>query len=81
MNQAMSSVKQFVKEWMLPIAMTVGAAAYLIYYFMPEPVHAAGPVLNRIVAIVQPLMLFAMLFLTFCKIEPRELRPLSLIHI
>lgn len=75
MNQDMSSVKQFVKEWMLPISMTVGAAAYLIYYFMPEPVHAAGPVLNRIVAIVQPLMLFAMLFLTFCKIEPRELRP------
>ena len=64
-----------IREWMLPIAMTAGAAAYLTYHYMPEPVHRAGPILSDIVAIVQPLLLFAMLFLTFCRIEPRELKP------
>ena len=68
-------IKKTIREWMLPISMTVGAAAYLIYHFMPEPVHSAGPVLAEVVAIVQPLMLFAMLFLTFCRIEPKELKP------
>lgn len=42
---------------------------------MPEPVHRAGPFLNRMVAVIQPLLIFAMLFLTFCRIEPKELKP------
>ena len=71
----MSDIKQIIREWMLPIAMTVGAAAYLAYHFMPESVHRFGPVLSDIVAVVQPLLLFAMLFLTFCRIEPRQLMP------
>lgn len=71
----MSGIKQIIKEWMLPISMTVGAATYLAYHFMPEPVHRFGPVLSDIVAVVQPLLLFAMLFLTFCRIEPRQLMP------
>lgn len=60
---------------MLPISMISGAAMYLIYHYMPEPVHHAGPALAQILAILQPLLIFAMLFLTFCRIEPRELRP------
>ena len=66
--------KKTAKEWMLPIAMTAGAALYLAYYFMPA-VHTAGPVLERGVRIVQPLIIFAMLFLTFCRIEPKDLKP------
>lgn len=64
-----------MKEWMLPIAIGLGAASYLAYHFMPEPVHRIGPVLSDIVAVAQPLMLFAMLFFTFCRIEPRQLMP------
>ena len=72
----MMRFKQFIKEWMLPIAMMVGAAAYLVYHFLlPEVVHEAGPFLEKIVATLQPLLIFAMLFLTFCRIEPRELKP------
>ena len=71
----MSGIKQIIREWMLPISLTVGAATYLAYHFMPEPVHRFGPVLSDIVAVVQPLLLFAMLFLTFCRIEPRQLMP------
>jgi BASS family bile acid:Na+ symporter len=69
------NLKQKIKEWMLPIAMVTGASVYLLYHIMPEPVHAAGPVLKRIVDVAQPLMIFTMLFLTFCRIEPKELKP------
>lgn len=60
---------------MLPIAMLTGASVYILYYLMPEPVHQAGPFLNSLIGIVQPLLIFAMLFLTFCRIEPKDLKP------
>ena len=69
------TVKNFIKEWMLPIAMVTGASVYLLYHALPEPVHKAGPVLAGIVEIVQPLLIFSMLFLTFCRIEPKDLKP------
>ena len=60
---------------MLPIAMVTGASVYLLYHALPEPVHRIGPFLEGTVDVVQPLLLFAMLFLTFCAIEPKELKP------
>jgi BASS family bile acid:Na+ symporter len=60
---------------MLPIAMVTGASLYLIYHILPEPVHHAGPVLTEIVSVLQPLLIFSMLFLTFCRIEPKDLKP------
>lgn len=59
---------------MLPIAMVMGASIYLLYHVMPEPVHKAGPYLEGLVSILQPLLIFAMLFLTFCRIEPKDLK-------
>lgn len=69
------SFKSTIKNWMLPIAMIGGASLYLIYNIMPEPVHSIGPILDTIVSIMQPLLIFAMLFLTFCQIQPRDLKP------
>ena len=60
---------------MLPIAMLTGASSYLLYHIMPEPVHRLGPFLSGMVSLAQPLLIFAMLFLTFCRIEPKELKP------
>lgn len=65
---------KFLKDWMLPIAMTAGAAFYLIYHAVPQ-LHVAGPFLSHALAVIQPLLIFAMLMLTFCRIEPRDLRP------
>lgn len=59
---------------MLPIAMTVGASSYLIYHSVPV-LHCMGPVLSDVAGFLQPLFIFAMLFLTFCRIEPRDLKP------
>ena len=66
---------KMIRDWMLPIAMVAGASMYLIYHVLPEPIHKAGPVLEHILAAMQPLLIFAMLFLTFCRIEPKELKP------
>ena len=71
----MMSLKQFIKEWMLPIAMVSGASIYLIYNALPASVHCVGPILSGVVDVAQPLLLFLMLFLTFCRIEPKDLRP------
>ena len=62
------------KDWMLPIAMAGGVAAYLIYHNIPA-LAPAGPYLEKAVAIIQPLLMFVMLFLSFCRIAPRQMRP------
>ena len=67
--------RKVIKDWMLPIAMVTGASGYLLYHIMPEPVHHAGPFLSAFLEVLQPLLIFLMLFLTFCRIEPRELKP------
>ena len=59
---------------MLPIAMTTGASSYILYHSIPS-IHCIGPALNEIVSFLQPTLIFAMLFLTFCRIEPRDLKP------
>ena len=68
------TLKKFIKDWMLIICMVVGASVYLVYHNIPA-LHPAGPVLLEICKRVQPVLLFAMLFLSFCKIEPRQMRP------
>lgn len=68
-------LKKIIREWMLPIAMVTGASIYLLYHIMPEPVHHAGPFLEAVVGLLQPLLIFTMLFLTFCRIEPKDLKP------
>ena len=59
---------------MLPIAMTTGASVFLIYDAVPG-LHRFGPFLSDTVGVLQPAFIFSMLFLTFCRIEPKELKP------
>ncbi len=67
-------LKQIWKDWMLPIAMAAGVAAYLIYHSIPA-LAPAGPFLEKAVGVIQPLLMFIMLFLSFCRIAPRQMRP------
>ena len=67
--------KKTLKDWMLPIAMVTGASLYGLYHVMPAPVHVTGPFLSGVISVLQPLLIFAMLFLTFCRIEPKDLKP------
>lgn len=59
---------------MLPIAMVAGAVAYLVYASMPciDPVR---PYVNVAVSYIQPLLIFMMLFLSFCRVKISDLRP------
>lgn len=72
--KAHAKLVKFIKSWMLVIGMVAGATLYTVYHFIPA-LHPAGPVLLGICTHIQPVMLFAMLFLTFCKVEPRQLKP------
>lgn len=66
-------VIRFLKNWTLPIAMFLGAMSYLVYMQIPFP----GTVRTAIktgIDILQPALIFTMLFITFCKINPKELR-------
>lgn len=65
---------QFIKNWSLPIAMLAGACSYLIYNCIPA-LKPIGSYLEQGINILQPTLIFAMLFITFCKINVRELRP------
>ena len=74
MGEYRYTLAKFLKDWALIIGMIVGASLYLAYHAVPA-LHPAGPVLERIVKNVQPMLLFAMLFLSFIKIEPQQMRP------
>ncbi len=67
---------QFVKEWTLPVAMVVGTVVYFLFAFTPALEGAAaffGPIIDGIF----PLFMFLILFVTFCKVDFRQLRPVA----
>ena len=68
------SMLAFVKNWMLPIAMLAGVAAYFIYVNIPA-LNGTHAVVNRLISYVQPALLFCMLFVSFCRMSIRELKP------
>lgn len=74
MSEYRYTLKKFVKDWMLIIAIIAGSSLYIIYHNIPS-LHAAGPALEQICTHLQPFLLFTMLFLTFTKIEPHQLKP------
>lgn len=65
---------KLLRDWALVIAMVAGASAYLVYMSIPA-LHPAGPSIEKIVRAAQPVLIFLMLFLSFCKIEPQQMRP------
>lgn len=74
MTAKSNALKKFLKEWMLVIGMAAGAGIYLIYHAIPA-LQPAGHFLESCCRTIQPILLFMMLFLAFCKIEPGQLRP------
>lgn len=65
---------KFIRNWTLPIAMITGAAAYFAYVNI-HALDGTHAIANRLISIVQPILIFCMLFVSFCKVSPRELRP------
>ena len=70
----MMSIKQFLKDWTLPVAIAVGSVVYLTFYFVPQ-LDEAGEVLGGVVDTIFPLMVFSTLFSTYCRIDFHQMRP------
>ena len=69
-------IVRFLKDWTLPVSMGAGAVAYLVFAFVPQLDGAAvffAPVFQAIL----PLFMFLVLFVTFCKVDFRQLRPVA----
>ena len=65
---------KFLRDWSLPIAMAGGVIIYLLYTNIPLFDGTHGFV-SSVLAVVQPGLIFAMLFVTFCKVNIKELKP------
>ena len=67
---------RFIKDWTLPVAMGTGAALYLLFAFTPQ-LEEAATALGPFFATILPLFMFLILFVTFCKVDFRQLRPVA----
>lgn len=64
---------RFLKDWALIIAIIAGIVGYFAYAYLPIFDFIRG-FANDAVEVIQPLLIFSMLFLTFSKMELRELK-------
>ena len=67
---------RFIKDWTLPVAMGAGAALYLMFAFTPQ-LDGAATAMGPFFATILPLFMFLILFVTFCKVDFRQLRPVA----
>ena len=67
-------LQQILRDWSLPIVMLAGVVMYLLYANIPF-FRGTGHIAPAIVSVLQPLLIFSMLFVTFCKVRLKELKP------
>lgn len=64
----------FLKKWTLPSSLLIGAVVYLLFVKIPFLVPS-GNILGPIIVHIIPYVLFIMLYVTFCKIQIKDMRP------
>lgn len=67
-------MKRFLKDWTLPFAIATGISIYLLFAFAP-PLVALGDAMEPTLMASLPVFMFGILFVTFCKVDFRRLRP------
>lgn len=67
-------MKKLSSSAVLPISMISGALFYIVGREMPLSPEVKGDILHFI-EVLQPALLFSMLFVAFCKVSPRDLKP------
>ena len=65
---------RFIKDWTLPVAIMVGTACYLTFYWMPA-LDELGDWLSPVFDFLFPLFVFLTLLITFCKVDYHQLLP------
>lgn len=69
-----NKVIQFIKNWTLPISMLSGALEYFVGAALPVSEEVSNDMLY-FTELLQPVLLFCMLFISFCKVKPSDMRP------
>jgi BASS family bile acid:Na+ symporter len=67
-------VIKFIRNWTLPVAMSVGAGLYLIFAFTTA-LDKAGNAMEPVFDFLLPVSVFFTLFVTFCKVNFHNLHP------
>ncbi len=70
----MNLFAKIIKDWTLPISMLVGSVCYVVFTHC-EWAMPLKPVIVASIPYLLPALIFLMLFLSYCKIDPQELRP------
>lgn len=61
-----------LKKWTLPIAIILGIVGYFVFAHC-ACFNVLRPHAMEVVSVVQPVLIFCMLFLSFCKIDMRKM--------
>lgn len=73
--EPMPTIIRLIRTWKLPVAMIIGVLLYYLFdVIMPER-ETRDAFYYVISHIFQPTLIFAMLLLSFLKVEPRNLKP------
>ena len=70
----MMRLHKFLRDWSLPIAMLGGVIMYLLYTNI-QLFDGTHDFVLSVISYLQPGLIFAMLFVTFCKVRIKELKP------
>lgn len=70
----MMNIKQFVKDWTLPVAIAVGSVLYLSFYWIPQ-LDGLGDTLGPVIDTIFPVSVFLTLFSTFCRVDFHQMKP------
>lgn len=64
----------FIRKWTLPCAMLTGTTVYLLFAYS-APLKPIGKAVSPYIIDALPVVIFAMLYVTFCKIQTKDMRP------
>ena len=70
----MKAILKYIKPYSLPISIAVGVCGYFIYHSLPLEPYMRHVTADA-VSIIQPVLLFLMLFFSFCRVEPQQMKP------
>ena len=69
----MNKAIRILKNWTLPLGMSCGLLGFLAFHYI-EALSPIKPATQATAEFLMPTVLFIMLFATFCKVNPRDMR-------
>ena len=68
------NILDFLNKWTLPSGLVIGATVYLLFSRI-APLQPIGDAVGPLLVKLLPVLIFVMLYITFCKIQTGDLRP------